>query len=99
MMAFKKYGLLPAYTPVYDEEEFYEEDPYFGKGFNELIPELIKSMPLVAKYSEFTSEAQTLMESAYQAIVNDMADPEKILKDTAEQLKNNSGLELSKIIK
>ena len=56
-------------------------------------------MPLVAKYSEFTSEAQTLMESAYQAIVNDMADPEKILKDTAEQLKNNSGLELSKIIK
>lgn len=99
MMAFKKYVLLPAYTPVYDEKEFYEEDPYFGKGFNELIPELSKSMPLVAKYSEFTSEAQTLMESAYQAIVNDMADPEKILKDTAEQLKNNSGLELSKIIK
>ena len=41
-------------------------------------------------------EAQTLMESAYQAIVNDKADVEKTLQSTAEQLQNSTGVEMAK---
>ena len=32
MLAYKSYGLIPTYLPTFDEDEFYEEDPYFGKG-------------------------------------------------------------------
>ena len=96
MLGFKKYGLLPSYLPVFDTEEFYEEDPYFGKGFNELIPELNKIMTLNAKYTIAYPEARALLETAYQAIVNDKADPEKTMNDAAEQLKNTSGLEIAK---
>lgn len=95
LLAFKKYGLLPTYLPTYEVDEFYEEDPYFGKGFNELIPELIKMMPLAAKYTEIFPDTQILMESAYQAIVNDKTDPEQILKYTAQQLKNNTGVDIA----
>ncbi|MBW5409390.1 ABC transporter substrate-binding protein, partial [Brachyspira hampsonii] len=96
MIAFKKYGLLPAYTPVYEEEEFYEEDPYFGKGFNELIPQLSKEMPLVAKYTEAFPDAQTLMESAYQDLVNNNADPAKTMENVAKELNNSTGIEIAK---
>ena len=96
MMAFKKYGLMPAYTPVYDEAEFYEEDPYFGKGFNELIPELSKEMPLVAKYTEAFPDVQILMESAYQDIVNNNADAAKTLENVAKELNNSTGIEIAK---
>ena len=95
MMAFKKYGLLPAYTPVYDEEAFYEEDPYFGKGFNELIPQLSKEMPLVAKYTEAFPDAQTMMESAYQDLVNNNADPAKTMENVAKELNNSTGIEIA----
>ena len=96
MLGFKKYGLLPSYLPVFDTEEFYEEDPYFGKGFNELIPELNKIMTLNAKYTMIYPEARALLETSYQAIVNDQADPEKTMNDAAEQLKNSTGVEISK---
>gem|GEM_PF-1563441 len=86
LLAYKSYGLIPTYLPTYDDGKFYEEDPYFGKGFNELIPELLKLMPTAAKYTEIFPDTQTYMESAYQAIVNEKADPEQILKYTAQQL-------------
>lgn len=95
MLAYKSYGLIPTYLPTFDEDEFYEEDPYFGKGFNELVPELIRMMPLAAKYTEIFPDTQTYMESAYQAIVNEKADPEQILKYTAQQLKNSTGVDIA----
>ena len=49
LLAYKSYGLIPTYLPTYDDGKFYEEDPYFGKGFNELIPELLKLMPTAAE--------------------------------------------------
>ena len=53
-------------------------------------------MPLSAKYTEAFPDAQTMMESAYQAIVNDKADVEKTLQTTAEQLQNSTGIEMAK---
>lgn len=95
LLAYKSYGLIPTYLPTYDDGKFYEEDPYFGKGFNELIPELLKLMPTAAKYTEIFPDTQTYMESAYQAIVNEKADPEQILKYTAQQLKNSTGVDIA----
>ena len=96
LIAYKQYGLIPTYLPTYEDAKFLESDPYFGAGFNELLAELVKAMPLSAKYTESFPEAQTLMESAYQAIVNDKADVEKTLQSTAEQLQNSTGVEMAK---
>ena len=95
LIAYKQYGLIPTYLPTYEDAKFLEADPYFGAGFNELLAELVKAMPLSAKYTESFPEAQTLMESAYQAIVNDKADVEKTLQSTAEQLKNSTGVDIA----
>lgn len=95
LLAYKSYGLIPTYLPTFDDDEFYEEDPYFGKGFNELVSELLKLMPLAAKYTEISPDTQTYMESAYQAIVNEKADPEQVLKYTAQQLKNSTGVDIA----
>ncbi len=96
LIAYKQYGLIPTYLPTYEDAKFLEADPYFGAGFNELLGELVKAMPLSAKYTEAFPDAQTMMESAYQAIVNDKADVEKTLQTTAEQLQNSTGIEMAK---
>ena len=95
MLSFKKYNYVPIYLPTYEDTEFLGEDPYFGKDFSEFIFELQKEMPQNAKYTESFPEAILLMESTYQAIINDKLDPEKAMKNAAEQLKNSTGIEIS----
>ena len=96
LIGYKKYGLIPAYLPVYENAEFLEADPYFGEGFNELLGELVSMMPLSAKYTEIFPEASALMESAYQDIVNNNADVAKTLENVAKELNNSTGIEIAK---
>ena len=95
MLGYKKYGLVPTYLPTYEAEEFYEADQYFGEGFNELLSELIKNMPTSVQYTEIFHETVTIMESAYQEIVNNNTDPKKVLEDAAKQLQNSTGVEIA----
>ena len=96
ILMYKNYGLFPSYLPVYDDPRFQEADEYFGEGFNQMLGQITKEIPAAIYTSSDYSEVRNICVGAYEAILNNNADIEKTLQDSAQQISSATGRKIAK---
>ncbi|WP_295297013.1 extracellular solute-binding protein [uncultured Brachyspira sp.] len=96
LIMYKNYGLFPSYLPVYDDPRFQEADEYFGEGFNQMLGEITKQIPPAIYTSSDYSEIRNICVGAYEAILNNNADIEQTLQNSAQQISSSTGRKIAK---
>ncbi len=96
ILMYKNYGLFPSYLPVYDDPRFQEADEYFGEVFNQMLGQITKEIPAAIYTSSDYSEVRNICVGAYEAILNNNADIEKTLQDSAQQISSATGRKIAK---